>query len=100
MIAAVPLGGYVKMVDEREGDVAPADLPRAFNRQTVWKRFAIVAAGPVANFLLAIALYWCLFMSGVQEAKPILGRARGGDRRGTGGGCGPGTRSARSTTSR
>ena len=72
VIAAVPLGGYVKMVDEREGDVAPADLPRAFNRQSVWKRFAIVVAGPVANFLLAIALYWCLFMSGVQEAKPIL----------------------------
>jgi regulator of sigma E protease len=72
VIAAVPLGGYVKMVDEREGDVEPADLPRAFNRQSVWKRFAIVVAGPVANFLLAIALYWCLFMSGVQEAKPIL----------------------------
>ncbi len=72
VIAAVPLGGYVKMVDEREGDVAPADLPRAFNRQSVWKRFAIVIAGPAANFLLAIALYWCLFLSGVQEAKPIL----------------------------
>jgi regulator of sigma E protease len=72
VIAAVPLGGYVKMVDEREGDVAPADLPRAFNRQSVWKRFAIVVAGPAANFLLAIALYWCLFLSGVQEAKPIL----------------------------
>ncbi len=78
VIAAVPLGGYVKMVDEREGDVAPADLPRAFNRQTVWKRFAIVAAGPVANFLLAIALYWCLFMSGVQEAKPILAAPEAG----------------------
>jgi regulator of sigma E protease len=72
VIAAVPLGGYVKMVDERESDVAAADLPRAFNRQSVWRRFAIVAAGPVANFLLAIALYWFLFMSGVQEAKPIV----------------------------
>jgi regulator of sigma E protease len=72
VVAAVPLGGYVKMVDEREGDVAPADLPRAFNRQSVWRRFAIVVAGPVANFLLAIALYWWLFMSGVQEAKPIV----------------------------
>jgi regulator of sigma E protease len=72
VIAAVPLGGYVKMVDEREGDVAPADLPRAFNRQSVWRRFAIVVAGPAANFLLAIALYWFLFMSGVQEAKPIV----------------------------
>ena len=72
VVAAVPLGGYVKMVDEREGDVAPADRPRAFNRQSVWRRIAIVAAGPVANFLLAILLYWWLFMSGVQEAKPIL----------------------------
>jgi len=78
VIAAVPLGGYVKMVDEREGDVEPADLPRAFNRQSVWKRFAIVVAGPVANFLLAIALYWCLFMSGVQEAKPILAAPEAG----------------------
>jgi regulator of sigma E protease len=72
VVAAVPLGGYVKMVDEREGDVAPADLPRAFNRQSVWRRIAIVVAGPAANFLLAIALYWFLFMSGVQEAKPIV----------------------------
>ena len=72
-IAAIPLGGYVKMVDEREGQVATADLPRAFNRQNVWKRFAIVAAGPVANFLLAIALYAALFIGGVQELKPIAG---------------------------
>ncbi|MDH3438823.1 MAG: site-2 protease family protein, partial [Betaproteobacteria bacterium] len=53
VIAAFPLGGYVKMVDEREGAVAPEDLPRAFNRQSVWRRIAIVVAGPVANFLLA-----------------------------------------------
>ncbi len=72
VLAAVPLGGYVKMVDEREGTVPPEDLPRAFNRQSVWRRFAIVLAGPVANFLLAIALYWGLFLGGVQEAKPIL----------------------------
>ncbi|HEY9397339.1 MAG TPA: RIP metalloprotease RseP, partial [Burkholderiales bacterium] len=72
-IAAIPLGGYVKMVDEREGQVPTADLPRAFNRQNVWKRFAIVAAGPVANFLLAIALYAALFIGGVQELKPIAG---------------------------
>jgi len=73
VVAMVPLGGYVKMVDEREGQVAAADLPRAFNRQSVWRRIAIVVAGPVANFLLAIALYWVLFLAGVQEAKPILG---------------------------
>jgi regulator of sigma E protease len=72
VVAAVPLGGYVKMLDEREGPVPAAELPRAFNRQSVWKRIAIVAAGPVANFLLAIALYWALFVSGVQEAKPIV----------------------------
>lgn len=72
VVAMVPLGGYVKMVDEREGSVAAADLPRAFNRQNVWRRIAIVGAGPVANFLLAIALYWVLFLAGVQEAKPIL----------------------------
>ena len=78
VIAAVPLGGYVKMVDEREGDVPPADLPRAFNRQSVGRRFAIVIAGPTANFLLAIALYWALFMSGVQEAKPIVAAPEAG----------------------
>jgi regulator of sigma E protease len=78
VIAAVPLGGYVKMVDEREGTVAPEDLPRAFNRQNVWRRFAIVLAGPVANFLLAIALYWGLFLGGVQEAKPILAAPEAG----------------------
>ena len=72
VVATVPLGGYVKMADEREGPVAPADLPRAFNRQSVWRRIAIVAAGPVANFLLAILLYWVLFVSGVKDAKPIL----------------------------
>jgi len=73
VVAAVPLGGYVKMVDEREGPVAPADISRAFNRQGVGRRIAIVSAGPVANFLLAIALYWVLFLAGVQEAKPLLG---------------------------
>ena len=71
-IAILPLGGYVKMLDEREGVVEIMDLPRAFNRKSVWKRIAIVAAGPVANFLLAVFLYWILFLNGVEEAKPIL----------------------------
>ncbi len=53
-IGLFPLGGYVKMLDEAEGDVAPHELHRAFNRQSVWKRIAIVAAGPMANFLLAV----------------------------------------------
>ena len=64
-IAAFPLGGYVKMLDEREAEVPRAELHRAFNRQSVLRRFAIVLAGPVANFLLAIAVYWVLFMHGV-----------------------------------
>lgn len=73
VIAAFPLGGYVKMVDEREGSVRPEDLPRAFNRQSVYKRFAIVVAGPTANFLLAIVFYWILFLHGVPGLKPVLG---------------------------
>ncbi|MDP2826719.1 MAG: RIP metalloprotease RseP [Sulfuritalea sp.] len=72
-ISAFPLGGYVKMLDEREGDVAAGELPRAFNRQPVGRRAFIVAAGPAANFLLAIVLYWFLFMYGVTELKPRLG---------------------------
>ncbi len=64
VIAALPLGGYVKMVDEREEEVAPEDRPYAFNNQPLWKRSLVVAAGPVANFLLAILLYWGLLMAG------------------------------------
>ena len=56
-IGAFPLGGYVKMLDERDGEVAVEDLPRSFNRQPVWHRMMIVAAGPLANFLLAILIY-------------------------------------------
>jgi regulator of sigma E protease len=72
-VSAFPLGGYVKMLDEREGPVAPEELHRAFNRQTVARRFAIVLAGPVANFLLAILLYWVMFMHGVPGIRPVLG---------------------------
>lgn len=73
-LAAFPLGGYVKMLDEREGEVEASELPRAFNRQSVWKRFAIVLAGPAANFMLAIFMYWALFVHGVEEPKPVLGK--------------------------
>jgi regulator of sigma E protease len=73
VIAAFPLGGYVKMLDEREGSVAPQDLPQSFNRKPVMQRFAIVAAGPLANFLLAIVLYWLLFMLGMPAVKPVVG---------------------------
>ena len=71
-LSAVPLGGYVKMVDEREGSVDPADLPRAFNRQSVWKRMAIVAAGPIANLLLAVLLFAGTYIAGVPGQKPLL----------------------------
>ena len=61
------------MLDEREGSVAPQELPQSFNRKPVAHRFAIVAAGPAANFLLAILLYWLLFMLGVAAIKPVIG---------------------------
>jgi regulator of sigma E protease len=73
VICSIPLGGYVKMVDEREEPVAPEDLPYAFNRKPVLQRMAIVVAGPLANFLLAIVLYWALFIHGVPGLKPTLG---------------------------
>ena len=60
VLALLPLGGYVKMVDEREGNVAEEDLPFSFNRKTVWQRMAIVAAGPMANFLLAVLAFWLI----------------------------------------
>ncbi|MBI3560447.1 MAG: RIP metalloprotease RseP [Gammaproteobacteria bacterium] len=72
-LSALPLGGYVKMLDEREGEVAEAELPRAFNRQTIWKRVAIVSAGPVFNFLFAIVAYWALYVIGVSGVKPFVG---------------------------
>lgn len=72
-VAAFPLGGYVKMLDEREAPVAEQELHRAFNRQSVGKRIAIVVAGPLANLLLAILLFWGLFIVGVGGPQPILG---------------------------
>lgn len=72
-LAAIPLGGYVRMLDEREAPVAEAELARAFNRQTVGKRIAVVAAGPIANFLLAILVYWAIFLNGVEVLTPRIG---------------------------
>ena len=72
VIAVLPLGGYVKMADERDGSAEPADIARAFNNKTVWQRIVIVLAGPVANFLLAALLYWGLFVSGSPGVKPYL----------------------------
>ncbi|HKW79614.1 MAG TPA: site-2 protease family protein, partial [Casimicrobiaceae bacterium] len=71
-LSAVPLGGYVKMVDEREGEVAPADRARAFNRQSVWTRIAIVAAGPIANLLLAVLFFAGIFVAGVPGERAVL----------------------------
>lgn len=72
-LSAVPLGGYVKMLDEREGEVAPEQLHMAFNRKPVWARMAIVVAGPLANLLLAWLLYWVLLMHGQPGLKPVVG---------------------------
>ncbi|GEN25626.1 RIP metalloprotease RseP [Halomonas cupida] len=73
-LAAIPLGGYVKMLDEREGHVDPSQLDQAFNRKSVWARIAIVAAGPLANFLLALVAYWALFVAGTTTVVPVVGQ--------------------------
>jgi regulator of sigma E protease len=75
-IAAIPLGGYVKMLDEREGEVPASELHRAFNRKPVLQRMAVVSAGPLANFLLAIVAYWFLFMAGESGYVPRLGEVK------------------------
>jgi len=72
-IGLLPLGGYVKMLDERENQVRPEEVHRAFNRQSLSKRSAIVIAGPAANFLLAILVYWGVFLNGTMELLPVLG---------------------------
>lgn len=72
VLCALPLGGYVKMLDEREGPVAPRDLERSFNRKPLRQRAAIVAAGPAANLLLAVLLYACAHWIGVDEPKAVL----------------------------
>lgn len=76
VIALLPLGGYVKMVDEREGNVSEEDLPFAFNRKSVGQRIATVAAGPIANFILAVLLYWLVYMLGVQGIAPVIGEVK------------------------
>ncbi|HEY5809963.1 MAG TPA: RIP metalloprotease RseP [Povalibacter sp.] len=73
VIASIPLGGYVKLLDEREGNVPERDLPLAFNRQPVWKRIAVLLAGPAFNLVFAVAMYWVLFTAGVPTLKPIVG---------------------------
>ncbi|HMN65350.1 MAG TPA: RIP metalloprotease RseP, partial [Burkholderiaceae bacterium] len=80
-IAAVPLGGYVRMLDERDagpGHIPPEELPRAFTRKTLAQRSAIVVAGPLANFLLAIALYAAMGWVGTQEPAPVIDQPAAG----------------------
>ncbi|MCL2893476.1 sigma E protease regulator RseP [Brenneria tiliae] len=73
VIALIPLGGYVKMLDERVDTVAPECRHQSFNSKTVWQRAAIVSAGPVANFLFAIVAYWLVFIIGVPGVRPVVG---------------------------
>ena len=73
-LSALPLGGYVKMLDEREGDVAEEDAPKAFNRQSPWKRIAIVAAGPLINLVFAIFLFWILFLPAQEQLNTRVGK--------------------------
>jgi regulator of sigma E protease len=82
ILSAIPFGGYVAMLDEREKRsekiYSEAELQHAFNRQTVWKRSAIVAAGPIANLLLAVVIYWLIGVIGVEEPRAILGQPPAG----------------------
>ena len=73
-LSALPFGGYVKMLDEREGNVAQQDLPKAFNRQHPWKRIAIVAAGPLINLAFAVVLFWILFLPSQEQLNTRVGK--------------------------
>ena len=76
VFALLPLGGYVKMLDEREGNVSDEDLPSSFNRKTVWQRMAVVSAGPMANFVLATAVFFVIFLGGEQGLAPVVGQTK------------------------
>jgi len=77
VIAAIPLGGYVKMLDEREGEVSESDLGLAFNRKSVWARIAIVSAGPFFNLIFTLLAFWLMFLVGIPESRPIIGEVSG-----------------------
>src|SRR6516165_648457 len=72
-LSAIPLGGYVKMLDEREGPVAAVEQDRAFNRRPIWQRITVLLAGPAFNFLFAIVAYWVMFSVGVPGTKAVIG---------------------------
>ncbi|MHC8322024.1 sigma E protease regulator RseP [Pseudomonas sp. GB2N2] len=78
VVAAIPLGGYVKMLDEREGEVPADQLDQSFNRKSVRQRIAIVSAGPIANFLLAMIFFWVLAMLGSEQVRPVIGAVESG----------------------
>lgn len=78
VLALLPLGGYVKMLDEREGTVSEKDRPFSFNSKTVWQRIAIVSAGPMANFLLAFVAFWLIFLAGERDLAPVVGQVKVG----------------------
>jgi regulator of sigma E protease len=71
-LSAIPLGGYVKMLDEHEGPVVSEERHRAFHQRPVWQRIAVLLAGPAFNFLFAILAYWLMFVTGVDTLKPIV----------------------------
>ncbi|HQR24610.1 MAG TPA: RIP metalloprotease RseP [Steroidobacteraceae bacterium] len=75
-ISAIPLGGYVKLLDEREGPVDESQLASAYNRKPVWQRILVLLAGPVANFLFAVVAYWVLFVAGIPALKPVIGEVQ------------------------
>ena len=77
VIAAIPLGGYVKMLDEREGEVENHDLDQAFNRKSVWARIAIVIAGPTFNLIFTLLAFWLMFLVGMPESRPVIGEVSG-----------------------
>ncbi len=85
VIAAIPLGGYVKMLDEREAPVSPEEVSRAFNRKSLRARNTVIVAGPLANFLLAVVVYAAMFMIGVPGLKPVVGDVQPGSAAALGG---------------
>lgn len=78
LISAIPLGGYVQMLDEREGPVPEAEQHRAFNRQALWRRGAIVLAGPAFNLLFAVVAFWLIYVTGVTGLRPVVGEVEAG----------------------
>ncbi len=77
VLAAIPLGGYVSMLDERAEDVADSDRHMALNRKPVWQKIAVAAAGPAANVLLAVLVFWLMFIVGKPDFQPVIGRTTG-----------------------